>query len=132
MRRPNSTLATLVVVAIMAVMAHAETASARIIRLWYFPTGAPLCCTDNAQMERVILQAAREFEAHSFGSVKLDWRGTTLSPPCGFNSDDVVVWWDPALPGPLGACGQMLRGGYGCFQLHFATFLFREMRFLFL
>lgn len=100
----------------LALLLFARVSEARVINLWYFPNNPPSpCCTDSAQIVRVILQAAREYEAHTYGSVSFNWRGVTTNPPCGIFGNDMVVWWDPSLPGgPPPACGRMLRGGQGC------------------
>jgi hypothetical protein len=99
----------------LAMLLGASSAEARIVRLWYYPNNPPSpCCNDASRVVRVILQAAREFEAHTHGSVVFDWRGVTMSPPCGLGGNDLVIWWDPSLPGSPPACGKMLRGFFGC------------------
>ena len=93
------------IVAVLLVMPR--PADAVIIKLTYIPTNAPGCCTDNAQMTRQILQAAREWEAHSYGSVKFDWIGisNTLIPNQPNNM--IQVWWNPGLINTPSVCASM-------------------------
>ena len=87
-------------------------AQAVVIKVWYRPTDAPACCTDAAQMSRVIQQTMHEWEQHSLGAVQFDWQGTTYVPiadlPDGSTHDKIVILWDLTQQAPGDPCAQVV------------------------
>lgn len=90
---------------------HSNNAEAVVIKVWYRPNDAPACCTDVAQMTRVIQQVMQEWEQHSFGAVQFDWQGTTTVPianlPDGSTHDKFVVMWDLTQQNGNNPCSQV-------------------------
>jgi predicted secreted protein len=72
-------------------MSIPTAAEAGVVDLWYRPTFAPACCTDNSQMTRVILQVARQWEAQSFGAVQFNWRGVLVGDIPSFPQPNNVL-----------------------------------------
>ncbi len=98
---------------VVVVLAMPRAADAVIIKLTYIPTNAPACCTNNLQMTRQILQVAREWEAHSYGSVKFDWIGISNALLPNRPNDMIQVWWNPGLINSPGNCANMWPPNHG-------------------
>jgi hypothetical protein len=85
------------IIASLCFIAMPSSAEAVVIKLYYIPTNAGSCCTDTDKVVRVILQAAREFEAHSYGAIQFDWRGISNVLLDGSDNRTLQIWWDPSL-----------------------------------